>query len=161
MPIEFNKTFDQTIENVSFGNLPKDVVNEMFKDGRVFAPFAERILEQDFGLKYIPGCKAYDNEDAADSNIKYDQKTFTKGGCKFMPSSMIGTGRKFDQGIFNEKVKNMNYAIVSNVNFPHIRIRFMSGTELAAKYPKGEIKPGDHAALFGPAKDSAPHSPPT
>jgi hypothetical protein len=111
----------------------------------------ERILAQDYDLIYIPKCKGHDLIDPADSTIKYDQKTFTENGCTFMPSNMIGQGRHFDQAVFEEKARGLNYVIVSNIKFPEIKVRFVKGVELAAQYPRGEIKRKDHDAFFGVA----------
>lgn len=145
---EFNKTFNKTIRNVGFGDLPPAIVQEIFKDGRVFAHFIERLLAQEYGLTHVLGCKGHDLVDPADPTVKYEEKTFTSGGCKFMPSNMIGQGRHFDQAVFDEKSKDLIYIIVSNINFPEIKIRFVKGAELAAKYPKGEIKFKEHDAFF-------------
>jgi len=150
-PIEFNKTYTMTLKNISFGDFPPEILNEMFKNGSLFSHFGERIIANEFDLKHIIGCKDHDLVDQTDSTIKYDEKTFTKGGCKFMPSSMIGTGRKFDKAIFDEKSKNMIYVIVSNINFPEIKIRFVKGPELAALYPTGEIKFSQYDKFFNQA----------
>jgi hypothetical protein len=61
---------------------------------------------------------------------------------------MIGQGRHFDQAVFDEKSKKLIYVIVSNVNFPNLKIRFVKGTDLASKYPTGEIKFSQHDIFF-------------
>jgi len=138
--IVFNQTTTHVITNCNFDCLSPAVLISLYQDGRVFSHFIERWLPSIYsGLTHIPGCEKYDHVDSANSNIKYDQKTFTKRGCNFMPSNMIGEGRKFDPVIFKEKTANLNYIIVSNVNFPEIKIRFVTGVELADKYPNGKI----------------------
>jgi hypothetical protein len=146
--IVFNKTIDRKIENVSFDTLPVEVITELFKDGRIFSHFIERILAQDYGLKHVTGCKGHDIVDPSNPDIKYEQKTFTGNGCKFMPSNMIGQGRQFNKEVFMEKSKNLIYVIVSNVKFPLLKIRFVKGSELATEYPGGEIKLKDHDKFF-------------
>ena len=148
MTIIFNKTIQRTIQNVSFDTLPGEVLKDLFKDGRIFSHFIERILAQDYGLRHVTGCKGYDIVDPVNPGIKYEQKTFTGNGCKFMPSNMIGQGRHFDKEVFDEKSKNLIYVIVSNINFPTLKIRFVKGGELATKYPNGEIKLKDHDKFF-------------
>ena len=148
MRIEFNKTYTQTIEGVAFGGLPQETLVELFKDGRIFSHFAERILARDFQQTHVGGCKAYDLVDPVDSTIIYDQKTFTANGCGFMSSSMKGTGRSFDKEKFDETAKGLIYIVVSNVKFPEIKIRFVKGEELAHKYPRGEIPFKDHDTFF-------------
>jgi hypothetical protein len=162
MSILFNNTITKIIQNVAFGNLTLETINELFKDGRIFSHFMERMLAVDYSLTHVTGCKGHDLVDPADNSIKYEQKTFTKGGCKFMPSNMIGQGRKFDKAVFDEKSKNLNYIIVSNINFPEIKIRFVKGTELTILYPKGEIPLKDHAKFFDQTTEPqpTPHSEP-
>jgi hypothetical protein len=148
MTIVFDTTFTKVIENVSFGNLSSETLCDMFKNGSLFSHFAERFIAENYGLKHVKGCKSYDFEDPADSNIKIDEKTFTGYGCKFMPSNMIGQGRTFDKAVFDEKSKNMVYVIVSNINFPEIKIRFVKGYELSVRYPNGVIPFKDHDKFF-------------
>jgi len=148
MSVVFNKTFTTTIFNYAFSNLPQDTLKSIFKDGRIFSHFMERLLAQDYGLTHVTGCKGHDLVDPADPAIKYEQKTFTENGCKFMPSNMIGQGRHFDKAVFDEKSRGLNYIIVSNVNFPEIKVRFLKGADLAALYPTGEIKMKDHDKFF-------------
>ena len=65
-----------------------------------------------------------------------------------MPSSMIGTGRKFDAEEFKAKMETMNFVIVDNNDFPQIRVKFATGLELASRYPTGFIPPADREAFF-------------
>jgi hypothetical protein len=148
MNIEFNKTVTHIIENVAFGTLPPAILSQLFRDGRIFSHFMEHTLAQQYQLTHVAGCKDHDLVTPSDPTIKYDQKTFTKGGCTFAPSYMKGTQRSFNKEEFDQKVKDMNYIIVSNVNFPEIKIRFVKGPELAAKYPRGEIPFSHHNSFF-------------
>jgi hypothetical protein len=118
------------------------------KDGRPFAHFIEAWLAEKYPLVHVPGCKQYDHTDIKDENIKYDEKTFTKNGCKFMPSNMVGEGRTFDQEKFYKKAKNLIYIIVSNVDFPEIKIKFVRGIDLIVLYPSGIIPSNDHVKFF-------------
>lgn len=165
--IVFNQTVSDKIENIAFGDLPREVLYELFKDGRIFAHFMERLLAQWYGLEHVSGCKGHDLINKTNPDDKYEQKTFTENGCKIMPSNMIGQGRKFDKDIFHKKAEKLTYIIVSNINFPNIKIRFVKGSELVSKYPNGIIHRKQHDTFFNenppappPAPDSAPHSPP-
>ena len=146
--IIYNTTFTHIIDNFSFGNLPQSEIINIFTDGRPFSHFIESWLAINYPLIHIKGCKKYDHTDINDENIKYDQKTFTARGCKFMPSNMIGEGRKFDKEKFEEKAKKLIYIIVSNVNFPEIKIKFVKGIDLIINYPKGEISLKDFNKFF-------------
>ena len=147
-PIVFNKTFTSTIQGIAFGNLSQEILNEIFKDGRAFAHFIEPLLAQDYGLTHIKGCKGYDLVDPQNPEIKYEQKTFTRNECSFTPSNMKGQGRHFDKTVFDEKSKGLIYVIVSNKNFPEIKVRFVKGPELVAMYPNGKIPDKDHDKFF-------------
>jgi len=147
--IEYNKTFTHTIVIDScFGNLPQSDVIEIFKDGRPFSHFIEPWLAVNYPLNHVKGCKKYDHTDITDENIKYDQKSFTNRGCKFMPSNMIGEGRKFNKEIFEEKAKKLIYIIVSNISFPEIKVRFVRGIDLIVDYPTGCIPLKDFNKFF-------------
>ena len=147
--IQYDKTIHHTITDYSFDNLPKEEVSNIYKDGRVFSHFIESWLSKNFPtLKHVKGCKKYDHVNIEDENIKYDQKTFTSGGCKFMPSNMIGEGRVFNLEIFQEKAKKLVYIIVSNIHFPEIKIKFVRGVDLIIQYPKGVIPLKDFDKFF-------------
>lgn len=146
--VELNTTFNHTIEHYIFGNLPPDVCCEIFKDGRPFSHFIEKYIEQNYPLKHITGCKSYDFTDIKFPTILYDEKTFTTRGCNFCPSNMLGQGRSFDKELFEEKSKKLIFCIVSNIDFPNIKIKFMRGTDLLTLYPKGKIPSRDFVKFF-------------
>ena len=80
-----------------------------------FSHFIEHWISNNYPLTHVDGCKSHDFIDINDSTILYDEKTFTKGGCNFCPSNMLGQGRKFDKEVFTEKTKKLIFCIVSNV----------------------------------------------
>ena len=146
--IELNKTFIHEIESYTFGNLPDEMCKEIWKDGRPFSHFIEVWIGNNYPLTHIKGCKKYDFIDNNNPEILYDEKTFTKKGCSFCPSNMLGQGRKFDKEIFEEKTKKLIFCIVSNIEFPTIKIRFIKGVELLIKYPNGKIPLKDYIKFF-------------
>jgi len=143
-----NKTFTHTIMDYTFDNLSNEICCNILKDGRVFSHYIEKWIEHNYPLKHIDGCKEYDFIDQNYPEILYDEKTFTKGGCRYMPSSMIGTGRSFNKEVFEEKSKKLIFCIVSNINFPEIKIKFIKGINLLELYPKGIIPLKDHIKFF-------------
>ncbi len=117
---------------------------------RAFSPLIEPWLEKNYpSLKHITGCKDHDFEDIGNENIQYEQKTFTTRGCNFMPSNMVGQGREFNKEVFDEKSKKLLYIIVSNINFPEIKIKFIRGVDLVADYPNGKIPRNHFDKFFG------------
>ena len=146
--IELNKTFHHTISNYSFGKLSNDKCIEIFKDGRVFSHFIEIWISENYPLIHVKGCKKYDFMDINNNEILYDEKTFTKYGCLFCPSNMLGQGRKFDKKEFEEKSKKLIFCIVCNLDFPNIEIKFVKGEELIKEYPNGKIPLNDRIKFF-------------
>tara|TARA_R110002020_G_scaffold100972_2_gene238330 strand:- start:3258 stop:3731 length:474 start_codon:yes stop_codon:yes gene_type:complete len=150
--IEFDKIYNFDLTGtISFGTLPVSEVIAILKDGRPASHFLEPQLAAWFPeLKHIKGCKGYDHVNRVDEDIKFDAKNFTQaGGCKFMPSGMIGTGRNFDENKFLFKTEKMNYIICDIVDFPKVSVIFKRGQELASRYPKGTISKTKRGELFG------------
>ena len=140
----------------SFGNLSESSLKEVYRDGRVASHLLEVQLEHWFPeLKHVKGCKGHDHVSRHNEDVLYDAKSFTRGGCKFMPSNMLGTGRSFDAGSFAEKTSNMQYIICDIVDFPRVRVVFREGRELASEYPTGVISPNKRCEIFTDNKGGA------
>ena len=146
--VELNKTFNHTISDFKFDNLPIEICREIFKDGRPFSHFIEAWISQNYPLTHVKGCKKYDFTDRNNPEILYDEKTFTSGGCRFCPSNMIGQGRKFSKDLFIEKSKKLIFCIVSNIDFPNIKVRFVRGEDLIKDYSTGVIPVKDFVKFF-------------
>ena len=146
--VELNKTVCHTLTNYSFGNVPIETLNKIYKDGRPFSHLIEGWAVNNYPLVYVNGCKDHDFIDKRFENIKYEAKTFTQKGCIYMPSNMIGTGRKVKLDVLKEKAQKLIYCIVSNINFPEIKIKFVKGTYLLENYPKGRIPSSKYVNFF-------------
>lgn len=146
--VTLDVTFIHTLTNISYDSLPPEIVKKIFKDGRVFSHFIEAWIERNYPIKHISGCKSYDFIDSNYTETIYDEKTFTENGCIFYPSNMRGQGRKFDKKVFEKKAKKLIYCIVSNINFPEIKIKFVRGITLLKLYPNGTIPLNDHVKFF-------------
>ena len=94
MTIELNKTYFKEIENFTFGELSKELLTELFKDGRTTSRFMEKLATFWFPELTNVDEKHYDHVDIEGN--KFEMKGFTKGGCAFVPSSMLGKGRYID-----------------------------------------------------------------
>jgi hypothetical protein len=149
MTIELNKTYYKEIENFSFGELTKEELTELFKDGRTTSRFMEKLA-----TKWFPELTNVDEKhyDHVDTEInRYEMKGFTKGGCNFVPSGMLGMGRRIDLNELAEVISEhkLTYIITDIVEFPKIRVRFVDGKELLKAYPKGKIKLNEREDFFG------------
>ena len=141
MKIEFNKTyhFDIPTDQFRWCDMDKEELIELFRDGRVASFFFERQIPHWFPeLTFIPGDKkGYDHID--EQGNKYDAKGLTKGGCKFMPSSMLGTGRKFDAESAHAHADEISYIIHDIREFPSINLIFKKGSDLTKEFPNCSI----------------------
>lgn len=145
-PIEYGKVFEYVIDELSFGSLPRDVVVQLFKDGRVASHFLERQLEVWFPALTFVNAKGYDHVDK-EGNL-YDQKCFTKGGLGFAPSHMGGKGRVFVQEEAHEHAKDVTYICCDINDFPRVRVVFKRGSDLIVEYPKCHVKFKERETFF-------------
>lgn len=143
--IDYERVYEYTIDNISFGSLPRDVVVELFKDGRVASHFLERQLEVWFPELTFVNAKGHDHLDP-EGNL-YDQKCFTKGGLGFAPSHMGGKGRVFVQEEAHEHAKDVTYICCDIIDFPKVRVVFRRGSDLIVEYPKCKV-PFKNRELF-------------
>lgn len=118
----------------------------MFKDGRLTSHFLERQLEIWFPDLTFVNAKGYDHVDSA--GVKYDQKCFTKGGLKFMPSTMQGAGRSLNEEVAQAHANEINYICCDIVEFPKVRVVFKRGKDLVKDYPKCAVPFKDRSNFF-------------
>ena len=121
---ELNKTFEFNLTNISFDNIPSDKLVKLFTDGR----HASHILELWVETNFI------DN-----NNNFMEAKNFTKNGAKFMPSRMLGVGRKYIKEEADKVIKSNIYVITDINDMPKIKMRFVKGIDLLEKYPNAII----------------------
>ena len=74
--IQMNTTYIHNLDNFTFGNISKEQLINIFKDGRAFSHVIEPWLSVNYPLIHIKGCKNHDHIDI--HNTKYEQKTFSK-----------------------------------------------------------------------------------
>lgn len=145
--IIIDKVYEFEIKNFEFGSLSREECIECFRDGRVNSHFTERQLTKWFpSLTHIKGCEDHDHVDT--SGVKYDAKSFTKGGLTFSPSNQTGAKRKFNEAIAHEKAKKLIFICCDIVDFPRIRVKFAKGTDLIVSHPKCKIKKSEREEFF-------------
>jgi hypothetical protein len=140
--------FDMT-ERVQFGDLPKETLYKVFQDGRIISKFLEHYVPIWFPELRFVDARGYDHVDVATGLKKWDLKGFTvKSGARYMPSNMIGGGRKKNLTELHAHANTIDYIFSDVVDFPRIRIQFKTGTELVTQFPAGEIPPKHRDLLF-------------
>lgn len=146
--ITLDYTYTYTINNFGWGNLPQSVLVSLFRDGRTCAPFIQQQLPLWFDeLKYVDE-SGYDH---VAGERKYEHKSFTKGGCIFAPSNMVGSGRSINEQVVHEHIVNtrLTYIITDITEFPIIRVRFVDGLKLITQYPNCKISKTKKKEFFG------------
>ena len=139
MKIEYNKkyTFDFT-DKVSFGELSKNTLYELFRDGRVASKFLENTIPIWFPeLEYVDA-HGHDHVHK-ESGRMFDNKNFTKKGANYAPSVMLGAGRKVDRTVLHEHANEIDYILTDISSFPIVNLVFVNGTELVETFPSGKI----------------------
>jgi hypothetical protein len=80
LSVELNTPSAHIIDNYGFGNLSREISENILKDGRVFAHFIEHWICCNYPLQLVSGCKDHDFIDPNNHENIFDEKTFTKGG---------------------------------------------------------------------------------
>ena len=71
------------------------------------------------------------DHDFIDNNNNFmEAKNFTKNGAKFMPSRMLGVGRKYIKEEADKVIKSNIYVITDINDMPKIKMRFVKGIDL-------------------------------
>lgn len=137
--LEYNKLYEFDLTGqIKLGRLDKEGIRRCMTDGR----FASHYIEKEL-VNWFPDLKESEDTcgpfDHVLSEQKIDHKNCTKGGVKFMPSKMLGTGRTFDSKEFLEKTEQLDYIITDITTFPIIGVMLKKGTVLAKEFPNGKI----------------------
>jgi len=148
MIIELYKTYSFDFsDKVSFGDLPKELIYEMCRDGRVASKFLENYAPLWFPELTFEDSTGYDHIRKSDGR-KFDMKSFTKGGCVYAPSNMVGKGRSIDEVVLHEHANSIDYLLCDITEFPIVRVRAVEGSYLVKNYPSGKIPVKDRGIIF-------------
>jgi len=143
---EYFNTFSCNFNDLSFDNIPKLQLENLFKDGRYISPILEHWLDKNTNLIHVSGNKEYDFIDAYKN--RYQLKTFTKYGLKFRPSRQLGSGRFRNQKEFENYCNTQTFIIASVIRFPVVKFKLLTGKFLIDRFPIGEITSKNHNFLF-------------
>ena len=132
MLYELNKTYHKKFEDVKFDNLDEVSLLKAFLNGSTISRFIELWLARNYDKLMDSDTVEYDLWDF-EKKRKVEVKSFTKGGCNFMPSYMIGAGRKL------EEEKAFEYIIDSYVNNKENELSKLLSGQILDEYKK-EIK---------------------
>ena len=137
MKYELNKTYEFEMKNISFDNVPSISLIELFKDGRHASHILELWIVNNF--ENISKHNTKDHDFIDDDGNLMEGKNFTKNGAKFMPSRMLGVGRKYIKEEAHEVADSNIYVITDITSMPKIRMKFILGSKLNKMYPNSKI----------------------
>lgn len=149
MKLEHDKVYHFEVENYAFGDLPKEELAEIFKDGRIAGKLLEPQLSKWFPELTHVDVKGYDHID--ESGHKDDAKSFTKRGSNFAPSIMVGGGRSIDFEVAAAHASGISYIFCEVDRFPLVRVVAKRGSEMVDQYPSFKVSNTDQNRqwLFG------------
>lgn len=118
-----NKIYKTDMSNVvQYGDIPKEILYEKFKDGRVAGLLNEVLAATLFNNieKTLLEGAAFDVYDVK-WGTTYEVRSVTKGGTKTCPSAMVGAGRKYNLEEHLKKMENIDYFLFIDVrDFPNL-----------------------------------------
>jgi hypothetical protein len=148
--IQLDNLYKFVVDNAQFGDLSKEEVNHLFRDGRVASHFLEIQVTKWFPeleRKEIKRGRAKSDHVDKDLNL-YEMKSFTKSGCKLMPSYQYGGSRTFNATEFEELANETIYIISDIRSFPLVTITFRKGSDLVKLFPNGLISLKEEGKLY-------------
>ena len=136
LKLELDKFYDLEVPaaNLAFGDVKGEEMIEMYKDGRAAAPPMQLQITKWFPELTYVNAIGYDHVDTA--GVRYEAKGFTKWGCDFKPSKMIGSGRVFNEDEAREQARKLLYIFYDITDFPRTPLICRAGKELVEAYPK-------------------------
>lgn len=141
------KVYNFEVSDVSFDLLDQETLTEIFRDGRASSKLIEHSL-----TKWFPELKlATTNNRGFDHHWgtrKVEVKSFTKSGCTFLPSHMIGKGRIADPEKAFAELQADTLCIVDITDFPKVAVRFVDHFWAYNKFSKGRISPRERDYFF-------------
>jgi hypothetical protein len=138
MKIILDKVYKETIDKINFGNISQKSIFNLLRDGRVASGFIENWMATNFSELEEAQTKDFDFKlkKSIEGFYTAEQKLFTRLGCKFYPSRMIGVGRKLNPIEAKKTIEKSIYLIVYINEMPKIYFKFVKGKNLLKRYPK-------------------------
>jgi len=145
--VVYDKVFEFDFTGqVQVGPLSEAALHKLFKDGRIASHFLEQCIPLWFSDLTFVDKKGYDHEDS--TGHKYDLKGFTVRGASYVPSKMLGAGRKINLVEVENHAKYISYIFSDITNFPKVRIVFKTGKVMLKNFPSGKVKSNEIDKLF-------------
>lgn len=130
-------------------SLTHDEVVEYFTDGRRCSFIIERRLARMLGGQIADSeGSAWDIQDS--ESKKWEVRSITRGGVYFCPSHMVGSGRRFEEAGFLEKVNGIDGYLVADITrFPSIPVYRILRDKVVDLYSKQLLGNGTKLSYKG------------
>ena len=121
-------------------HLTHDETLTYFQDGRRCSFITERRIAREF-----IGGRIADSEGAAYDifdldNKKWEVRSLTNSGIYFCPSYMVGSGRKFEEKGFLNKIKEIEgYYVAKITTFPEVPVYEIDSDQILDWYKNGKL----------------------
>ena len=142
-------TFHWDLAKLAFElHIPQDDTLTYFQDGRR----ASFIVERRLAYEYLQG-KIAESEGASydvfdKEGLKWEVRSLTKGGMYFCPSYMKGSGRKFEEEGFLQKLSEIEgYLIARITDFPIVPVFKISKDQVLSWWKEGSLGTSSEIAL--------------
>lgn len=134
--------FDLDVLSDALGLDKQDVI-EYFMDGRKSSFIFENRIVKDYtgGSRSDSEGSGWDIQDR--NGYRWEVRSLTNSGIYFCPSSMVGSGRKFEEEGFLNKLNSIaGYIITDITKFPNVPVYRVASSQVLDWYRKGELGAG-------------------
>ncbi len=120
-----------------------DDAQDYFTDGRRVSFILERRICREIVGGYLAPSEGAGFDLIDKNGLKWEVRSITKGGIYFCPSYMVGSGRRFEEVGFLEKLEEIEGYIISDVTlFPKIPVWRVPGDMVRRWYDRQMLGAG-------------------
>jgi hypothetical protein len=123
--------------------LSEEDTRKYFTDGRRVSFLIERRVAYEILQGKLAASEGAGYDVIDKGGKKWEVRSLTKSGIYFCPSYMVGSGRKFEEKGFIEKLKEIEGYIISDISeFPQIPFWIINKSEILNLYNKRQLGTG-------------------
>lgn len=136
-----NGTLSWNITSIAAAlKITEDDVREYFTDGRRVSFILERRIAREVIRGRLASSEGAGFDLVDPSGAKWEVRSITRGGIYFCPSYMVGSGRKFSEKGFLDKLDEIKGYIISDVEtFPNVPFWIINSSEVLSWYRSEQL----------------------
>jgi hypothetical protein len=136
-------TFDCSKLAEAMGAIDEATAKELCRDARMTSKIIEAVLEEHLDLARPKDTNA--PYDLSDDHHKSEVRCLTKGGVRFAPNWMYGSGRSFEEKGFFDKLNQVEgFYVADIIDFPNVVLHTVSSSKVRHWYKNGELNASAH-----------------